>query len=86
MAAQLGHTMLRGGLCVWISSKRTVFPALLRFFGIKLERVIFIDVREEKDVLLMVDFERVELWPVPAQMRYKVIYVEAVRFAGKSIA
>lgn len=55
MAALLGRTMQRGGLCVWISSKRTVFPTSLKFFGIEPERVIFIDVKEEKDVLWMVE-------------------------------
>ncbi|MDQ6482144.1 Error-prone repair protein ImuA [Dyadobacter sp. LHD-138] len=55
MAGLLSRTMQRGGFCVWLSSKRTVFPAALKFFGVEPERVIFIDVRNEKDLLWMVE-------------------------------
>lgn len=55
MAGLLSRTMQRGGVCVWIRSKRTVFPAALKFFGVEPDRVIFIDVRNEKDLLWMVE-------------------------------
>jgi protein ImuA len=55
MAGLLSRTMQRGGVCVWISSKRTVFPPSLKFFGVEPDRVIFIDVRNEKDLLWMVE-------------------------------
>lgn len=55
MAGLLGRIMQSGGVCVWISCKRTLFPASLTFFGIQPERVIFIDVKNEKDLLWMVE-------------------------------
>lgn len=51
MAALLSSLMQGGGACLWISTNRTVFPAALRSFGIAPERVIFIDLQREKDVL-----------------------------------
>lgn len=55
MATLLGRMMQSGGVCVWISCKRTLFPASLKFFGIEPERVIFIDAKNEKDLLWMVE-------------------------------
>ena len=39
------------GLCLWISSKRAVFPPALAVFGIEPHRVIFIDLTRQKDAL-----------------------------------
>lgn len=55
MAALLGRMMQRGGLCVWISQKRTIFPPALKFFGIDPGRIIFIDVKNDRDLLWMVE-------------------------------
>lgn len=55
MAALLGRMMQRGGLCLWISQKRTIFPPALKYFGIDPDRVIFIDVKNDKDLLWMVE-------------------------------
>jgi protein ImuA len=55
IAAVLGKTMQQGGVGVWISLKRTVFPPALKFFGIDPDRIIFIDVKNEKDLLWMVE-------------------------------
>jgi protein ImuA len=55
IAALLGRIMQRGGVSLWISQKRTLFPPALKFFGIDPDRVIFVDVKNEKDLLWMVE-------------------------------
>lgn len=55
MAALLGKLMQSGGLSLWISQKRTLYPPALKFFGIDPDRVIFIDVNNEKDLLWMTE-------------------------------
>lgn len=47
----LSKLMHLGGACVWISTSRTLFPAALKGFGIDPEQVIFIDLKNQKDVL-----------------------------------
>jgi protein ImuA len=51
LAGLLGKLLLQGGACVWISTARTLFPPALTAFGVSAERVIFIDLRKEKDAL-----------------------------------
>ncbi len=46
-----GHLMQRGGICIWISTYRTLFPPTLKSFGVDPERVIFIDLARPKDAL-----------------------------------
>jgi len=55
VAGLLGSIMQKGGICLWISNKRTLFPPALKFFGIEPDRIIFIDVQNEKDLLWMVE-------------------------------
>lgn len=43
--------MSKGGACLWINGSRTIFPPALKAFGIDPDRVIFIDVKREKDLL-----------------------------------
>lgn len=46
------HTLMQqGGACLWISVSRTIFPPALKAFGVEPDRIIFIDLRQEKDVL-----------------------------------
>jgi protein ImuA len=40
-----------GGICLWVSSMRRLFPVALKMFGLEPDRIIFIDVQREKDVL-----------------------------------
>lgn len=51
MAALLGTLMKKGGICLWIGIGHKVFPSALKFFGVEPHRVIFIDVKRERDVL-----------------------------------
>jgi protein ImuA len=43
--------MLKGGACLWISKARTLFPPALKTFGIEPDRIVFVDLKREKDVL-----------------------------------
>ncbi|WDF79623.1 Error-prone repair protein ImuA [Mucilaginibacter sp. KACC 22773] len=47
----LAQLMRNNGVCLWISKARTVFPPALKVFGVPPERVIFIDLQREKDLL-----------------------------------
>ncbi|REA58174.1 Error-prone repair protein ImuA [Dyadobacter luteus] len=51
MAAVLGKITRPGGMSVWISTARTVFAPGLKCFGVDPDRVIFIDVKNQKDLL-----------------------------------
>lgn len=51
MAGLLSSLMQQGGACIWISASRKLFPPALMTFGVEPDRVIFIDLQREKDVL-----------------------------------
>jgi protein ImuA len=51
IAALLGKLMKNGGASVWIGSSRTLFPPALKFFDTNPEKIIFIDLKKEKDVM-----------------------------------
>lgn len=46
----LSSLMGNSGVALWISSSRTLFPPALKSFGIDPGRIIFIDLKKEKDV------------------------------------
>lgn len=47
----LSSLMGVSGTTLWISSFRTIFPPALKSFGVHPDRVIFIDLKKEKDIL-----------------------------------
>lgn len=47
----LASLVRKGGFCLWVSNRRSVFPPGLKRFGVEPDRVIFIDLKREKDVL-----------------------------------
>jgi protein ImuA len=51
MAALLGRLMQHDGIGVWISTSRKLFPPALKAFGIEPDRVVFVDLKRERDVL-----------------------------------
>jgi protein ImuA len=51
IAGLLSALMRDGAACVWISTKRRLFPASLCSFNVAPERIIFMDVHTEKEVL-----------------------------------
>lgn len=55
IAGLLAPLMEKNGTTLWISSSRTLFPPALKSFGIQPDRVIFIDLQKEKDILWSMD-------------------------------
>lgn len=55
MAGLLGKVMHQKGVCLWISTNRTLFPPALKFFGIEPDRVIFVDLKKEQDLLWAIE-------------------------------
>jgi len=53
--AGLISQLVKKGTTVWVSNKRTIFPPALHVFGIEPERVIFIDLWRQKDVLWAIE-------------------------------
>ena len=51
MAGILSALMQHGGACLWISTGHRLFPPALMAFGVEPDRVVFIDVQRERDML-----------------------------------
>jgi protein ImuA len=51
IAGLLAALMQNRGAAVWIRSSRTLFPPALKGFGIEPDRIIFVDLKKEKDVI-----------------------------------
>jgi len=55
MTALVGKIMHNGGLCLWISTERKIFPVGLTHFGIAPDRIIFITIPKQKDKLWVIE-------------------------------
>jgi protein ImuA len=51
----LGTLMSKGGVALWISSSRSIFPPSLKLFGIEPDKIVFIDLQREKDILWTIE-------------------------------
>lgn len=51
MSGILASLMMHDGACLWISTFRKLFPPSLKNFNVDPDRLIFVDVQREKDVL-----------------------------------
>ncbi len=51
VAALLSRIINKSGICLWVSSSRTLFPAAMEAFGITPHRLIFIDVKKDTEAL-----------------------------------
>jgi protein ImuA len=51
VAALLASLMRSGGASIWISSSRLIFPPALKSFDIAPDKIIFIDLQKEKEIL-----------------------------------
>ncbi len=51
----LSSLMRKGGISLWISSSQTIFAPSLKYFGIDPDKIIFVNVQREKDVLWCVE-------------------------------
>ena len=50
------RTLMRDGMyCLWVSTKRNLFPPALAHFGVPPHQVIFVDVRRDKDALWVME-------------------------------
>jgi len=47
--------MQAGGLCIWVSTGRKLYPPGLKAFGVAPDRVIFMDMQTEKEVLWVME-------------------------------
>lgn len=54
-AGLISGLMQLGGVCVWVSAGRKVYPPGLKTFGVAPDRVIFMDMRTEKEVLWVME-------------------------------
>jgi protein ImuA len=55
MSGLLASLMQQGGVCLWVSTSRKIFPASLMAFNVQPDKVIFIDLNKEKDVLWAIE-------------------------------
>jgi protein ImuA len=55
IAAITGRLIAQSGFCLWVSTKRFVFPPTLALFGFPPERVIFTDLRSPKEALWTIE-------------------------------
>ena len=55
IAGILAALMKRGGVAIWIASSRTIFPPALAGFGIEPDKIIFIDLAREKEMLWVME-------------------------------
>jgi len=54
-AGLISGLMQMGSICVWVSAGRKVYPPGLKTFGVAPDRVIFMDMRTEKEVLWVME-------------------------------
>ncbi len=51
IGALLGKLMQNDGICIWIGSIQTVFPAAIKSFGVDPASIVFVSMKRERDVL-----------------------------------
>lgn len=55
VTALLGQLMQGDGMCLWVGTRRTVFPPALQLFNVNPDRVIFITPNRPRDVLWVIE-------------------------------
>ena len=55
VAGLLSTLMMNDKSCLWVSTKRSLFPLGLAYFGIAPHRIIFVDVQRDKDALWVME-------------------------------
>ncbi len=51
----LASLMRNGGTSIWIGAKQTIFPPALKSFGIAPDKIIFIELQKEKEMLWAIE-------------------------------
>ena len=54
-AALVGRLMEKGGACLWIGPRRNCYPPGLAAFGVAPDRIVFVEVRKEKEALWVLE-------------------------------
>lgn len=55
IAALLSSLLGDHGTALWISTSRTIFPPALREFGMQPDRIVFVELEKEKDIMWVMD-------------------------------
>ena len=55
IAGIVGSIMQKGGVSLWISSSGMIFPPALKTFGIEPDKIIFINLKKEKEILWVME-------------------------------
>jgi len=55
LAGLLSSLMGDHGTALWIGASRTIFPPALKEYGVQPDRVVFVDVKKEKDMMWAMD-------------------------------
>ncbi len=55
VSAILSALLHTGGVAIWISASRTIFPPALQSFGIEPDHIIFVDVPHQKELLWVME-------------------------------
>lgn len=55
VSAIAGMLMQKGGVGIWIGCRRTIFPPALKAFGIDPQRMLFVDLLQEKELLWVME-------------------------------
>jgi protein ImuA len=51
----ISELMKRNGICIWINSSAIIFPPALKLFGIDPDRIVFIKVKRQKEILWVME-------------------------------
>ena len=55
IAGILASIMRSGGVSIWISHSQSIFPPALRSFGVRPDRIIFIHLKKEQEILWVME-------------------------------
>ena len=51
----IGTLMRNGGAALWIGARQKIFPMALKLFGIEPDRIVFVELRSQKDMLWVME-------------------------------
>ena len=51
----ISELMNRNGICIWVNSFENVFPPALKLFGVDPEKIVFIHVKRQKEILWVME-------------------------------
>ena len=51
----ISELMKRNGICIWINAVENVFPPALKLFGVDPEKIVFIHVKRQKEILWVME-------------------------------